>query len=49
MMEKLILERQRDDGSWVTGETDRAGSVYTTSMAVLSLAVQRHVLPAYQR
>jgi hypothetical protein len=25
------------------------GLVYTTSMAVLALAVDRHVLPAYQR
>ncbi len=48
-LDKLLLERQQEDGSWVTAETDRAGVVYTTSMSVLALAVQRHVLPAYQR
>jgi len=50
-LESLLLERQREDGSWGApgGEADRAGTVYTTSMAVLALAVQRHVLPAYQR
>jgi hypothetical protein len=50
-LEKLLLDHQRDDGSWdsPSGELDRAGAVYTTSMAVLALAVQRHVLPAYQR
>ena len=50
-LEKLLLDHQRDDGSWgsPSGELDRAGPVYTTTMAVLALAVQRHVLPAYQR
>ena len=50
-LEKLLLDHQRDDGSWDApgGELGKAGPVYTTSMAVLALAVQRHVLPAYQR
>jgi hypothetical protein len=50
--EGVLLPHQKDDGSFdtsVDGEATDAGPVYTTSMAVMALAVQRHVLPAYQR
>lgn len=48
---RLLLERQRDDGSWAApgGEESGAGKVYTTSMAILSLSVRYHYLPIYQR
>jgi hypothetical protein len=50
--ESVLLPHQKEDGSFdtsVDGEAQAAGSTYTTSMAVMALAVQRHVLPAYQR
>jgi hypothetical protein len=49
---KVLVEGQKKDGSWATPPGDNEagyGSVYLTSMCVLSLAVDRHVLPAYQR
>jgi hypothetical protein len=50
-LEDLLIQRQKADGSWDSpgGEVARAGPAYVTSMAVLALTVQRHVLPAYQR
>jgi hypothetical protein len=50
--EAVLLPHQKEDGSFdtsVDGEAQGAGPTYTTSMAVMALAVQRHVLPAYQR
>jgi hypothetical protein len=50
--EAVLLPHQRDDGSFdtsVDGEAQDGGPIYTTSMATMALAVQRHVLPAYQR
>lgn len=50
--ETVLLPHQLEDGSWdtsVDGEAKGAGPTYTTSMAVMALAVQRYVLPAYQR
>jgi len=50
--EAVLLPHQKDDGSFdtsVDGEAKDAGPIYTTSMAVMALAVERHVLPAYQR
>jgi hypothetical protein len=46
ILENALLPRQQADGSWPNSE---AGPIYTTSMAVLALAVERHLLPAYQR
>jgi hypothetical protein len=49
---KLLVGHQKKDGSWPSPPGDneaRYGTVYMTSMAVLALAVDRHVLPAYQR
>lgn len=49
-LEGLLVERQKEDGSWdAPGNEAGIGPVYATSMGVLALAVQRHVLPAYQR
>lgn len=51
-VETVLVDNQEEDGSWGGPPADnegRFGRVYTTSMAVLALAVERHVLPAYQR
>jgi hypothetical protein len=50
--EAVLLPHQKEDGSFdtsVDGEAQGGGPVYATSMAVMALAVERHVLPAYQR
>lgn len=51
IVRSLLLERQQPDGSWIApgGEESGAGKVYTTSMAILSLSVEYHYLPIYQR
>ncbi|MBA2479398.1 MAG: terpene cyclase/mutase family protein [Planctomycetes bacterium] len=52
VLEKVLIDHQNPDGSWPNPPGDDEGThgtVYLTSMAVLALAVQRHVLPAYQR
>lgn len=48
---KLLLPRQRADGSWESGDGQErdAGLVYSTSLAILSLSVGHHFLPIYQR
>jgi hypothetical protein len=49
-LEKMLREHQNGDGSWpTTGGEGEGGQVYATSMALLSLCVQYHYLPAYQR
>lgn len=51
-LEKILVEHQNQDGGWNAppgGNENDHGKVYTTSMAVLVLSVNRHVLPAYQR
>ncbi|MFN3192628.1 MAG: prenyltransferase/squalene oxidase repeat-containing protein [Aureliella sp.] len=47
----LLLAHQNPDGSWAAegGEEQGAGRVYTTCMAILSLSVNHHYLPIYQR
>lgn len=47
----LLLPRQEQNGSWraTRDEEERAGRVYSTSMAMLSLAVYQHLLPIFQR
>ncbi len=53
ILEKLLIEHQQPDGSWHAppgdDEGDQGGPQYMTSMALLALCVERHVLPAYQR
>jgi hypothetical protein len=48
---EVLLSHQAPDGSWQSrdGQEDRAGKVYATSMAILSLSVRYHYLPIYQR
>lgn len=50
-VEQMLLEHQRSDGSWLAenGEEEDHGTVYATSLAVLSLSVKYHYLPIYQR
>lgn len=52
VLEGVLLPRQHQEGFWPGPPGDneaRFSHVYTTSMAILALAVERHVLPAYQR
>ncbi len=46
-----LLELQKHDGSWLAtkGSEKEAGKVYSTSLAVLALAVEYQYLPIYQR
>ena len=49
-LERLLLDHQAADGSWPNppgGEEGAYGWIYTTSMALLSLSVSRHLLPAH--
>ncbi|HYE06221.1 MAG TPA: hypothetical protein VEL07_11970 [Planctomycetota bacterium] len=51
-LEQVLVERQNPDGTWSPPPGNNEGDygpIYMTSMGVLALAVQRHVLPAYQR
>lgn len=51
-VETVLVEHQHEEGFWPAPPGDneaKHGRVYTTSMALLALAVERHVLPAYQR
>ena len=49
-VEDIMLKLQRGDGSWHgSGSENSAGQVYSTSMAILALAVKYHYLPIYQR
>ncbi len=52
VLDQVLVDHQAEDGSWPVppGDNEAAnGDVYRTSMAVLALAVGKHVLPAYQR
>lgn len=52
-IDEALLKNQSADGSWPecpgNNEWDRGAAVYTTTMAVLALAVHEHLLPIYQR
>ena len=52
-IDELLIKHQCPDGSWPdpSGDNSREtiGAVYTTSMAILALAVHHHFLPIYQR
>jgi hypothetical protein len=48
----MLVQHQQEDGTWPGPPGNNEGGhghVYMTSMAILALAVDRHVLPAYQR
>ncbi len=51
LVQKILLDKQRGDGSWQASNSSesRAGRVYATSLAVLSLSVKYHYLPIYQK
>ncbi|MBX3436924.1 MAG: terpene cyclase/mutase family protein [Planctomycetaceae bacterium] len=48
---EMLLSAQQPDGSWISGHsTERSvGPVYSTSLAILALAVDYRYLPIYQR
>lgn len=50
-VEEVLLPRQGRDGAWTAkqGIEQGTGKVYTTSLAVLALAVKCHYMPIYQR
>jgi len=52
-VDDVLLKNQNKDGSWPeapsNNEWGHGGPVYTTSMALLALAVHYHLLPIYQR
>lgn len=47
----LMLDLQQGNGSWIArgGEERNIGTVYATSLTLLSLSVRYHYLPIYQR
>jgi hypothetical protein len=51
LVSSMLLPKQKSNGAWESsgGEEQNAGSVYCTSMAILSLSVKYHYLPIYQR
>ncbi|MCG8650167.1 MAG: terpene cyclase/mutase family protein, partial [Pirellulales bacterium] len=51
LVPELLLEGQSTNGSWLArnGEERNEGTVYATSMSILSLSVRYHYLPIYQR
>ena len=52
-VEEVLLRLQQPDGSWTAAHQRdmeaSAGPVYSTSLAVLALAVKHHFLPLYER
>ncbi len=51
-LEAVLVEHQDAAGNWTSppnGNEGEHGKVYMTSMAIMALTVNRHVLPAYQR
>jgi hypothetical protein len=51
-LEQVLVEHQNPDGSWPFPPNNNEGGngpIYATTLAVLALTVDRHVLPAYQR
>ena len=51
LVPELLIQSQRNDGSWIGrgGEEKNIGSVYATTLAILSLSVRYHYLPIYQK
>lgn len=49
-VEDILKKLQRENGSWHgSGSEGSAGEIYSTTMAILALAVKYHYLPIYQR
>lgn len=51
LVQEMLLEKQAGNGSWLAenGSEKGHGTVYATSLAVLSLSVKYHYLPIYQK
>ena len=51
LVQEMLLKEQKNDGSWTAenGSEKSHGTVYATSMAILSLSVKYHYLPIYQK
>jgi hypothetical protein len=52
VVERELVGHQHEEGYWLSPPDDNEGQhgrVYTTSMAILALTVERYMLPAYQR
>lgn len=52
ILETVLIDHQEADGSWPVPPGDNEnghGVVYRTALSVLALAVNKHVLPVYQR
>ncbi|HYG73886.1 MAG TPA: prenyltransferase/squalene oxidase repeat-containing protein [Planctomycetota bacterium] len=53
IVDDVLLKQQKPDGSWPdppgNNEQEAGGAIYSTSMAILVLAVHYHLLPIYQR
>jgi len=51
LLVREMMPQQDRDGSWRAkgGKEDQVGRIYTTSLAVMTLAVNYHYLPIYQR
>ncbi|HEY1083336.1 MAG TPA: prenyltransferase/squalene oxidase repeat-containing protein [Prosthecobacter sp.] len=49
--EQMLVSTQNETGAWIprNGNEKSAGSVYATSLALLSLSVYHHFLPIYQK
>jgi hypothetical protein len=47
----MLVSSQTAEGHWLprNGNEKSAGSVYATSLALLSLSVYHHFLPIYQK
>ncbi|MFM8175464.1 MAG: hypothetical protein ACKN81_18130, partial [Pirellulaceae bacterium] len=50
LVREALLPKQNPDGGWTPEGEEAGGSrIYATSMAILSLSVDHHYLPIYQR
>jgi len=51
LVQEMLLAQQAENGSWTAQNNAEKGhgSVYATTMAVLSLSVKYHYLPIYQK
>lgn len=48
-VEEVLLGMQKPDGSWRGQGQEGESSIYSTSLAILSLSVRHHFMPIYQR
>jgi hypothetical protein len=48
-IENVLLAQQQGDGSWQGHDQEAMSKVYSTALAVMSLSVNYHLMPIYQR